>query len=128
MPGTDAYENEHYLEAVDHIETSLPLYRKALDQCCLMCEDMLVMNITDSNMSSQLREILHHYRDSLSVDMLDYHAVLVTAVREVLECRVRCHDDVARVKGRLLEDYLPNHFHFLQFAYYKCEWGGVVWG
>lgn len=122
LTGLNAYENEHYLEAVDLIESALPMYRQALNNCLLMCEDILVVNITDRDMSQGMREIMDHYVYSLSVDMLEYHSVLATAVREVLECRVRCHDDMARVKGEVLEDYLPHHFHYLQFSYYKCKW------
>ena len=118
-PGLKAYESERYLEAVDFFESALPLYRQALDQCLLLCEDLLVMNITDSHMSQGMLEILDHYSHLLSPDTLDYHSVLATAVREVLECRVRCYDDVARVKGEVLQDYLPHHFHYLQFSYYK---------
>ena len=120
-PGLEAYESEHYLEAVDLIESSLPLYVEALDQCLLLCEDMLVMNITEENMGEDMREILEYYAEALTPDMLDYHSVLTRAIKEVLECRVRCHDDVARVKGVVLVDYLPHHFHYLQFAYFKCK-------
>ena len=120
-PGLKAYDSEHYLEAVDLFESALPLYRQALDRCLLLCEDMLVMNITDSEMSQEMRDILAHYSQVLWIDTLDYHSVLTTAVKEVLRCRVRCHDDVARVKGEVLQDYFPHHFHYLQFSYYKCE-------
>lgn len=119
LEGLKSYESEHYLEAVDLIESALPMYRQALDQCLLLCEDMLVMNITESDMSQGMRDVLAHYSQLLTPDMLDYHTVMATAVREVLECRVRCHDDVARVKGEVLQDYLPHHFHYLQFSYYK---------
>lgn len=122
IAGLEAYTNEHYLEAVDLIETALPLYREALDRCLLMCEDILVMNITDEDMTEGMREIMEHYSTRIQPDMLDYYSVLTTAIREVLECRVRCHDDVARVKGKVLEDYLPHHFHYLQYSYYKCKW------
>lgn len=86
-----------------------------------MCEDILTMNITDSNMTEGMREIMQHYSTILSADMLDYYSVLTTAIREVLECRVHCHDDVARIKGQVRKDYLPIHFHYLQFSYYKCK-------
>ena len=119
MLGIDAYESEHYLEAVDLIESSLPLYVEALNCCLLMCEDMLVMNITEEHMSEVMQEILDYYAPALKPDMMDYHTVLATAIREVLECKVQCHDDMARVNGEVLEDYFPKHFHYLQFAYYK---------
>ena len=115
------YENENFLEAVDLIESALPLYLEALDRCQLLCEDMLVMNITETDMNDGMREVLQHYTNSLRPDTLDYHSVFGTAIRELLQCRVRCHDDVARVKGKLLGDYLPHHFHYLQFSYYKRE-------
>ena len=78
------------------------------------------MNITDKDMNPEKKDKLDTY--SLSVDTLDYHSLLVTAVQEVLECRVGCHDDIARINGDAVQNYLPIHFHFLQFAYYKCEW------
>ena len=119
--GLKAYDQENFLETVDLIESSLPLYREALDRCLLLCEDMLVMNTTEPDMSDGMREILDYYKPALAPDTLDYHSVLTFAVRELLECRVRCHDDVARVRGEVLGQYLPHHFHYLQFSYYKCE-------
>ena len=106
---------------MDLIESALPPYREALELCQLLCEDMLVLNITEPNMSDGMREILDHYANILQPDTLDYYSVLAFAVKEVLECRVRCHDEAARVRGEVLGDYLPHHFHYLQFAYYKCE-------
>ena len=117
--GVEAYEKEHYLEAVDNFESALPLYHEALSNCYLLCEDMLVMNITDDNMSTTFQDMLDFY--GLTVDMMDYYPLLMTAVKELLECRIRCHDDVARINGQVYENYLPNHFHYLQFSYYKCE-------
>ncbi|CAI8055374.1 Cartilage-associated protein [Geodia barretti] len=117
--GLKAYDQENFLETVDLIESSLPLYREALDRCLLLCEDMLVMNTTEPDMSDGMREILDYYKPALAPDTLDYHSVLTFAVRELLECRVRCHDDVARVRGEVLGEYLPHHFHYLQFSYYK---------
>lgn len=125
--GLEAYESEHYLEAVDLIESALPMYKQALNDCLLMCEDMLVMNITEENMTMGMREILEHYSNALIPDTLDYYSVLAKAIKEVLECRVQCHDDVARVKGEVLGDYLPLHFHYLQFAYYKCKFNTVMY-
>ena len=72
-------------------------------------------------MSAGMRAVLDHYMDALEQDTLDYHSVMAHAIRELLECRVHCHSDLARVQGDALEDYLPHHFHYLQFAYYKCE-------
>lgn len=119
LAGVKAYEKESYLEAVDLIESALPLYIEALRNCELLCEDLLVMNITEPNMSAGMRAVLDHYMDALEQDTLDYHSVMAHAIRELLECRVHCHSDLARVQGDALEDYLPHHFHYLQFAYYK---------
>ena len=41
----------------------------------------------------------------------------------VLTCRTDCTDDLEKAGGEVREDYLPEHYNYLQFAYYKGEIG-----
>ncbi len=54
-------------------------------------------------------------------DSMEFYSLLETVVREDLRCRLKCHGDMATVNGELREGYFPEHFHYLQFCYYKCK-------
>lgn len=122
--GKTAYDKQHWLEAVDHFEDALRLYLSALDRCQLLCQDQLVVNLS-RNLNPQKRAKFMEY--NFVPDSVEFYPLLETLVREVLRCRLGCHDEVAMVNGeRMEEGFLNQHFHYLQFCYYKCEWAGLM--
>lgn len=45
---------------------------------------------------------------------------------EVLDRKVRCESELTPVVGGfVVENFVATMYHYLQFAYYKCEWRGV---
>ena len=108
------------MESSDHFERSLTLYQEALNKCLLLCEDVLAVNLTQEDMNPQKKAKFDDY--SFVPDTMEYYQLLVTIIKEVLECRVSCPSRVATIEGKFVDKYLSSQFHYLQFDYYKCEY------
>lgn len=79
--GRHSYNREHWLEAADHFEQALTLYKEALSNCYLICEDRIDVNLTQPNMNPQKKAIYEDY--SLKAETMEYYELLVTVVKEV---------------------------------------------
>lgn len=112
-----AYENKEWQKSVDSFESALALYNEALEHCQLVCEDSMHINMSQHGVSGQ--KVAKFNQHSLSVDSMEYYALLTTIVRELLGCRTGCIDKLATVEGIHIDSYLQSHFHYLQFNYYK---------
>ena len=82
------------------------------------------VNLTQKDMSLQKKAKFDEYE--FVPDTMEYYPLLVTIVKEVLVCRIGCHEEMASKHLEVVENYLSLHFHYLQFCYYKCEFGGSV--
>lgn len=112
-----AYEREEFQQSATDFENALVLYNEALDHCRHLCEDSLRINITQHGMSAQ--KMAKFNQHSLTPNSMEYYTTLSHIVREVIGCRIGCADKLATVEGVRIDNYLPNHFHYLQFDYYK---------
>ena len=112
-----AYESSDWQKSVTTFEEALVLYDTALEHCHLVCEDSLYLNLTQHGVSPQ--KMAKFEEHSLKVDSMEYYALLTVIIREVLGCRIGCVDKLATIEGVHVDRYLENHFHYLQFAYYK---------
>ena len=75
------YNQQHWLESADGFEKGLVLYQEALQDCYMMCEDIIQVNLTDPNMDSQKITL---YEDiKISADSMEYYELLATIVKEV---------------------------------------------
>ncbi|XP_064394427.1 endoplasmic reticulum protein SC65-like [Halichondria panicea] len=119
VAGKKAYNEEKWAEAVEQFESSLLLYQEELSTCRLLCEDVLSINLTQPDMNEQKRKLFEEH--SLVPDAMEYYDLLALIVQEVLSCRVGCMEQVATKEGEVIEGYLPVHFNFLQYSYYKLE-------
>ena len=76
-----AYGQEDWLEAADLFEASLVQFRSALEDCYLLCEDVVHINMTQSDMSPMKKELLDEY--GFKTDTMEYYEIMVTAIAEV---------------------------------------------
>ncbi|XP_019735738.1 prolyl 3-hydroxylase 2 [Hippocampus comes] len=100
------YEQGDYVGASQLFEEALVEYYKADVECRALCQGQHQFEDHD-----HLR-----YRYSL-------YEVISDHFTQVLHCEHECVRDLATRPGRLspMENYLPQHYDYLQFAYYKME-------
>ncbi|PKU28088.1 prolyl 3-hydroxylase 1 [Limosa lapponica baueri] len=102
--GVRFYSEEQPAAAVLHLEKALEEYFVADAECRALCEGPY---------------------DYEGYNYLEYNADLFQAITDhymqVLSCKQGCVTELASQPGRdkPLEDFLPSHFNYLQFAYYN---------
>lgn len=102
--GVRYYDAEQYLQAINYFEGALVGYYRADEECRLLCQGP---------------QRFEEY------DYLGYNANLYEAISDhfiqVLVCEHECVRELATRPGRLspIENFLPLHYDFLQFAYYR---------
>lgn len=79
--GLRTYGKEHWLEATDHFEEALALYKEALSNCYLLCEDEIDVNLTQPDINPQKKALYEEYH--LEAEAMEYHEILVAVVKEV---------------------------------------------
>ena len=67
-----------------------------------------------------MREVLDIFFNFLFLD-IDSFACLPDHYASTLFCKDQCETWLATIHGKVVENYLPNHFHFLQYAYFQGE-------
>lgn len=75
------YGQNNWLEAIDSFEASLVLFKDSLEDCYLLCEDMVHLNMTEPDMSPMKRDLLTEY--GFKIDSMEYYDIMVTAIKEV---------------------------------------------
>lgn len=104
LSGVRHYDKEEYHLAIDFLERALKEYGVADAECRVLCEGP---------------QRFEEY------EYLDYKATLYEAIAEhymqVLLCQHECVRQLATRPGRLspIDNFLPLHYDFLQFAYYR---------
>ncbi|XP_028587664.2 prolyl 3-hydroxylase 2 [Podarcis muralis] len=102
--GVKHYDKEEYDAAIEFLERALRGYHVADTECRVLCE------------GSQKFE---------DYEYLDYKATLYEGIADhymqVLVCQHECVRELATRPGRLspIDNFLPLHYDFLQFAYYR---------
>ncbi|XP_062363614.1 prolyl 3-hydroxylase 1 [Cinclus cinclus] len=102
--GVRFYTEEQPAAAILHLEKALEEYFVADTECRALCEGPY---------------------DYEGYNYLDYNADLFQAITDhsmqVLSCKQGCVTELASQPGleKPLEDFLPSHFNYLQFAYYN---------
>ena len=94
-------------------------YMAAMNECQLMCEDVVYVNFTDPRMSLTKFKILEEAE--IVPDSMEYYQLLKVIVEKYLKCRTDCDSWMATINGKYYPKYLPGHFNHLQYAYYKCK-------
>ncbi|KAI1889284.1 hypothetical protein AGOR_G00177580 [Albula goreensis] len=106
MAGVKLYDRGDYEKAIELFEEALVEYYKADVECRALCEG-----------PQKFDEHEH----------LSYHPSLYELISDhftrVLHCEHECVRDLATRPGRLspMENYLPLHYDYLQFAYFKVD-------
>uniref|UniRef100_A0A8C9TKI5 procollagen-proline 3-dioxygenase n=1 Tax=Scleropages formosus TaxID=113540 RepID=A0A8C9TKI5_SCLFO len=104
--GVKHYDSGDYEKAIEHFEEALLEYFNADVECRVLCEG-----------PQKFADNEHlHYRPSL-YELISDHLM------QVLHCKHECVRDLATRPGRLspMENYLPLHYDYLQFAYFKAN-------
>ncbi|XP_053546543.1 prolyl 3-hydroxylase 1 [Bombina bombina] len=104
--GVGYYTDEEQGTSIIHFEKALEEYFAADQECCALCEgpyDYDGYNYMD-------------YTADLFLSITDHYV-------QTMNCRQNCVLELALQPGREkpIEDFLPSHFNYLQFAYYSIE-------
>ncbi|XP_006637794.2 prolyl 3-hydroxylase 2 [Lepisosteus oculatus] len=104
--GVKHYDDGNYEKAIEFFEEALVEYYKADVECRALCE---------GPQKFEEYEYLE-YRPSLYRAISDHYT-------QVLACEHECVRELATRPGRLspMENYLPLHYDYLQFAYFKVD-------
>ena len=119
LEGKKLYEEENWLESTEAFERALGLYKEALGDCLLLCEDIVNLDLSQEGIGPQKLEKFDDYQ--FVVDSMEFYPLMTKIMKEVLNCSVSCHNRTATVHGVMIDKYLLSHFHYLQFNYYKSE-------
>ncbi|XP_063292779.1 prolyl 3-hydroxylase 1 [Pelobates fuscus] len=104
--GVTDYSDEEFASSITHLETALEEYFVADLECRSLCEGSY---------------------DYDGYNYMDYSADLFQSITDhyvqVMSCRQGCVSELASHPGREkpIPDFLPSHYHYLQFAYYSTE-------
>uniref|UniRef100_A0A668AZM2 procollagen-proline 3-dioxygenase n=1 Tax=Myripristis murdjan TaxID=586833 RepID=A0A668AZM2_9TELE len=100
------YDKGDYEGAIIMFEDALVEYYKADVECRALCQEPQRFDAHDHLL----------YRYSL-------HELISDHFTQVLHCEHECVRDLATRPGRLspMENYLPLHYDYLQFAYFQCK-------
>ena len=120
----EAYGEQKWSEAVELMEEAVNEYMTTVNECRLMCEDVVYVNFTDPKMSVSKFEFLEEAE--LSPDSMEYYQLLKAIAHKYLTCRTNCDVQMATIRGKYYHGYLPGHFNHLQYAYYKCELSVII--
>ncbi|XP_053308292.1 prolyl 3-hydroxylase 1 [Spea bombifrons] len=106
LQGVSFYTDEEFAPSVTHFEKSLEGYLVADLECRSLCESPY---------------------DYDGYNYMDYNADLFQSITDhyvqVMSCRQSCVSELAKKPAvdKPIEDFLPSHFNYLQFAYYSTE-------
>ncbi|XP_051895479.1 prolyl 3-hydroxylase 1 isoform X2 [Pristis pectinata] len=104
--GVRLYTDEQFKHSISFLENALVEYFKADAECRALCEGPYNFD---------------------GYNYMDYNADLYQAITDhyiqVLNCKQNCVTELATRPDREapIEDFLPTHFDYLQFAYYNSE-------
>ena len=88
----------------------MTLLSRAFAVCEAHCEKP---QTNDSSVTSN--SILNEgFTEDLFINIADH-------MTSYVKCVAKCPDTLSMFFGQVLENYLPNHYHYLQFAAYKSE-------
>ncbi|CAH1786499.1 unnamed protein product [Owenia fusiformis] len=96
LQALDHYKKDEWLMVLENMEKALQNYYKEHEQCAALCEE----KYDHESFPEFYNAISDHYIS-------------------VLKCKMNCPVKMGRVYGKPNKHYLADHFHYLQFAYYK---------
>jgi len=108
----NAYDTEvpDFKAVKENILTAIDEYYKAFAVCEAHCEKP---QTNDSSVTSN--SILNEgFTEDLFINIADH-------MTSYVKCVAKCPDTLSMFFGQVLENYLPNHYHYLQFAAYKMD-------
>jgi len=105
-----AYDNQvpDFEATRDNILLAIREYYKAYSECEAHCEKPLT-NATESGA---------HFSDGFTEDLF---INIADHMGSYVDCVSQCPIILSMFFGQALENYLPNHYHYLQFAAYKVD-------
>ncbi|XP_047465286.1 endoplasmic reticulum protein SC65-like [Mugil cephalus] len=102
LSGVKLVSSGDYSSGVELLEEALRLYLQEYDLCEADCEGLIGHLLADG----------------------DFYAVVADVYIDVLRCKLKCEEHLKpSVGGYFVERFVPNLYHYLQFAYYKLNDG-----
>uniref|UniRef100_UPI0035901F86 prolyl 3-hydroxylase 1-like n=1 Tax=Myxine glutinosa TaxID=7769 RepID=UPI0035901F86 len=104
--GRNHYSLEEFDQAAEYVELALTEYFEADEACRALCHGMF-------------NHDGYSYLDYTS----DLYQTLADHYVQVLMCKQGCSKELATRPGQsdTLEDYLPSHYHYLQYSFYRLD-------
>ncbi|XP_038053133.1 cartilage-associated protein-like [Patiria miniata] len=96
MEGYKAYEKGDFAGVIENMKKALEYYWKVDEECRALCEG--------------------RYENR---EFMDLYEAMSNHYASVLYCKSQCEEWNSRMKGSMVDNYLPNHYHYLQYAYHK---------
>ncbi|XP_074659759.1 prolyl 3-hydroxylase 2-like isoform X2 [Tubulanus polymorphus] len=97
--GSRDYLEEKWLDVIDRMEGAIAGFMEQLESCEAMCEET----------------INHRNRNT------DFVVALADHYSDVIKCSSKCSNKLSTVHGKFVFDYIPDHYNYLQYAYYKLN-------
>ncbi|KAF7287698.1 hypothetical protein GWI33_003341 [Rhynchophorus ferrugineus] len=94
--GCAAYEKKDWNAVINYMEKSLFSYLQSEDECRSLCEGPFDAGF-----------------------FFDFIPSISNHFTYVLKCKRNCQKKLANLNGKIHEDLLPSHYHYLQYAYFK---------
>ncbi|KAK2155798.1 hypothetical protein LSH36_231g04018 [Paralvinella palmiformis] len=96
MKGVDTYTEKKYAATIKHIEGALVEYYKEFSRCSALCEGT-------------------YDHESFP----DFYNAVADHWISVLRCKHQCPIKLATINGALVDNFLVEHYNYLQFSYYQ---------
>ena len=108
-----AYKQKEWLKTIDNFEACFSLYKKDMDECRLYCEDVMYINVSESNVNM--------YEDQEATTE-DVYLLMTKVIEPMAQCKVDCYRQLSTINGVKQKGYLASIFSYLQYVYYtgKC--------
>lgn len=124
LTGKTAYNAKEWLKSADNMEAALLQYKSTLNDCLMMCDDAVFVNMSRSDIN---KETMMKFEDlKITLDSMEYYTLLQNMIIVYLKCHTDCHKWMATVNGEYFDKYLAGHFHYLQYDYYKCKFAYTI--
>lgn len=98
IKATQMYGEENFPEVIEWMEQALIEYLKSEKECQLMCENSMS-----------------------SAPETDFIVLVANHFTYTLRCKIQCPLKLSLIHGQLYHNLFSNHYHYLQFAYYKTK-------
>lgn len=117
IDGVSAYEKEIFNDAVGFFEDALNSFFEAESRCRILCDGPWADPATIGRGQDQMNS--GGGPGAFQKNQNDFSISFAEQFWSRLRCRNNCTYHLSFIRGNYLPDFIPGHFNYLQFAYYK---------